>query len=107
MTLADTGLMVTVTDAELPPQPRAPSASARISIEQNFHRLIPTLPRKLNIRPAIDPRFISAPKSVCHPTFIPPRLERPAHREPERAYRIEKIGPLWVVIQVHDRRHHL
>src|SRR5260370_33536090 len=47
-------------DAALPPpQPRAPSPSARVKIEQSFHRLMPVLPRKLNIRSTIDPRLVS------------------------------------------------
>src|SRR5258708_40025392 len=47
-------------DAALPPpQPRAPSPRAKVKIEQSFHRLMPVLPRKLNIRSTIDPRLVS------------------------------------------------
>src|SRR5690242_20622473 len=52
MTLAFCGEITreTVDVVLLLPQPRAPSASMRINIEQNFHRLIPVLPKVLNIR---------------------------------------------------------
>ena len=51
MTLAADGEIVNTTvEVVLLPQPRAPSASARIKIEQNFHRLIPGLPKVLNLR---------------------------------------------------------
>jgi hypothetical protein len=42
--------MVTVEEALLP-HPNAPSATARVSIKENFHQLIPVLPRSLNFRP--------------------------------------------------------
>ena len=52
ITLAMVGDMVIVTVLEaLLPHPKAPSAAARVSIEENFHHLIPVLPRFLNIRP--------------------------------------------------------
>jgi hypothetical protein len=43
-TLTVVGEMLSDTVVELLPQPRAPSASARASIGQNFQRLIPILP---------------------------------------------------------------
>jgi len=45
-----------------PAQPRAPRPSARVKIEQSFHGLMPVLPRTLNIRSAIGPRFVPTPK---------------------------------------------
>src|SRR5580700_9291851 len=51
ITLAVVGETVMVTPEELlPPQPRAPKAAARVSIVENFHHLIPVLPRLLDIR---------------------------------------------------------
>jgi len=99
ITLADVGEIVKeiVDEAPPPPQPKTPDPSARIKSEQNFHRLMPVLPRKLNIRSAIGPRFVSASKIVPPSgVFVLTRSERPAHGEPERAYRIEKISPLRV-----------
>ena len=50
MTLAAVGEIVrTTVDAVLLPQPAAQSASTRINSEQNFHRLIPILPKVLDI----------------------------------------------------------
>src|ERR1700681_3035838 len=46
-------------DAAPPPQPTAPSPSARAIIKQNFHRLMPVLPGTLNIRSATGPRAVS------------------------------------------------
>src|SRR5579862_9689796 len=52
ITLAVVGEIVMETPEELlPPQPRAPSAAARVSIVDNFHQLIPVLPKFLNLRP--------------------------------------------------------
>jgi hypothetical protein len=54
ITLTDVGEIAKVTVDEgvppPPPQPSAPSASARTIVEQSFHRLIPVLPRKLDVR---------------------------------------------------------
>src|ERR1700680_2072592 len=51
ITLAMVGVIVMVTVEELlPPHPNAPSAAARVSIVENFHDLIPVLPKFLNIR---------------------------------------------------------
>jgi len=86
-----------VDEAAPPPQPSTLNPSARIKIEKNFHRLMPILPRTLNIRSAIGPRFVFASKIVPPSgVFVPTRSERPAYGEPERAYRIEKISPLRV-----------
>src|SRR6266478_1661640 len=102
ITLAVAGEIAMAMDVAvlLLPQPTAPSPSARVKIEQSFHRLMPVLPRKLDIRSTIGPRLVSVSKSARHPTFIPKRSERPAHCEPERAYGIEKIRPLRVFEQV-------
>jgi|SRR5882672_5721726 len=64
ITLAVVGEIVKEIVDEAPPlpQPKTPDPSARIKIEQNFHRLMPVLPRKLNIQSAIGPRFVSASK---------------------------------------------
>src|ERR1700722_15654439 len=52
ITLAAVGEIEMATVEELLlPQPNAPSAAERVSIAKNFHRLIPILPRPLNIRP--------------------------------------------------------
>ena len=52
ITLAVVGETVMVTPEELlPPHPHAPSAAARVSIVENFHHLIPVLPKFLDIRP--------------------------------------------------------
>jgi hypothetical protein len=52
ITLALVGETVMATVEELlPPQPKAPSAAARVSIVDNFHHLIPVLPISLIIRP--------------------------------------------------------
>jgi hypothetical protein len=61
MTLAAVGEIVTTTvEAVLLPQPTAPSASTastRVNIEQNFHRLIPVLPKVLELVSAgLEPR---------------------------------------------------
>ena len=99
ITLVTEGEIVKEIVDEAPPlpQPKTPDPSARIKIEQNFHRLMPVLPRTLNIRSAIGPRFIFASKIVPPSgVFVPTRSERPAYGEPERAYRIEKISPLRV-----------
>jgi hypothetical protein len=51
ITLAMVGEIVMATPEELlPPHPHAASAAARVSIVENFHRLIPVLPKFLNIR---------------------------------------------------------
>jgi hypothetical protein len=50
-TLEVVGEIVSVTVVGLlPPHPNVPSAIARVSIEYNFHRLIPVLPAFLGIR---------------------------------------------------------
>jgi hypothetical protein len=50
ITLAVVGEIVMETPEELlPPQPSAPSAAARVSNVENFHHLIPVLPRFLDI----------------------------------------------------------
>jgi hypothetical protein len=52
ITLAVVGVTVMATVVELLlPQPRAPSAAAKVSIVENFHHLIPILPKFFNIRP--------------------------------------------------------
>src|SRR5229473_3475017 len=52
ITLAVVGETVMLTPEEvLLPHPHAPSAAARVSIVENFHHLIPVLPKFLNIRP--------------------------------------------------------
>jgi hypothetical protein len=52
ITLATVGEIVMETPEELlPPHPSAPSAAARVSIVENFHHLIPVLPRFLDIPP--------------------------------------------------------
>jgi hypothetical protein len=52
ITLAVVGEIEMVTPEELlPPQPSAPSAAARVSNAENFHQLIPVLPRFLDIPP--------------------------------------------------------
>jgi hypothetical protein len=52
ITLAVVGEIVMETPVELlPPQPSAPSAAARVSIVENFHHLIPVLPRFLEVPP--------------------------------------------------------
>src|ERR1700693_1059107 len=53
ITLAMVGEIAMVTPAELLllPQPQAPNAAASVSIVENFHHLIPVLPRFLDIRP--------------------------------------------------------
>ena len=49
ITLAVVGEIVMATPEELlPPQPSAPSAAARVSIVENFHHLIPVLPKFLD-----------------------------------------------------------
>jgi hypothetical protein len=52
ITLAVVGVIVMATPEELlPPQPHAPSAAARATIVDNFHHLIPFLPKFLTICP--------------------------------------------------------
>lgn len=53
ITLAMTGETVMATpEVLLPrPQPNAPIAAESVSIVENFHRLIPVLPKFLNFRP--------------------------------------------------------
>jgi hypothetical protein len=52
ITLAVVGVTVMATPEELlPPQPHAPSAAARATIVDNFHHLIPFLPKFLTICP--------------------------------------------------------
>jgi hypothetical protein len=52
ITLAVVGETVMLTpEALLLPHPQAPSAAARASIVENFHHLIPVLPKFLDIRP--------------------------------------------------------
>jgi hypothetical protein len=52
ITLAAVGEIAMVTvEGLLLPQPNAPSAAARVSTVENFHHLIPFLPRFLNMRP--------------------------------------------------------
>ena len=53
ITLAVVGetVMLTPEALLLPPHPQAPSAAARASIVDNFHQLIPVLPKFLDIRP--------------------------------------------------------
>jgi len=106
ITLAMVGVIVIVTPAELLllPQPQAPNAAARVSIAETFHQLIPVLPKFLNIRPrstSFDPwRWSGLSSSQSHirnSALQNPKSKRPAHGEPERAHRIEEIGPLRVV----------
>src|ERR1700688_2944249 len=99
ITLAMVGVIVMVTVEELlPPQPNAPSAAAKVSIVENFHQLIPVLPKFLNIRPrstSFDAGRLSGPSSfpsrMLNSTAQNPQLKRPAHRESERAHRIKEI----------------
>jgi hypothetical protein len=66
ITLAVVGEIVKeIVDVAPPPQPSTPTPSARANIEQNFHRLMPVLPRTPNIRSIIGPRFVSASKIVA------------------------------------------
>src|ERR1700676_2739414 len=86
------------------PQPNAPSAAARVSIVENFHHLIPVLPKFLDIRPrstSFDLWRLSG-FSIFKPRILSsglqnPQSKRPAHGEPERANRIEEIRLLRVV----------
>src|ERR1700682_2147156 len=110
ITLAVVGEIAMVMDVAVvppPPQPKAPNPSARVKIKQNFHGLMPVLPQKT--RQSIEQQTLpSGPVRIrkfkrrtvsilCYPR---PRSERPADCEPERAYRIEKIGPLRVVRRI-------
>src|SRR4029077_15921773 len=60
ITLATVGeIAMLMVDAALPPpQPSAPSPSTRINIVKNFHRLMPVLPRTLNVRSTFGPLFV-------------------------------------------------
>ena len=105
ITLARVGEIAMVTPEDLLlPHPIAPSAAARVSIVENFHHLIPVLPRFLSIRPRST--NITAWRSSGLPHFEShilrsglqnPQSKRPAHREAERAYWIEEIRPLRVI----------
>src|SRR5580692_11242765 len=106
MTLAEVGVteMLTVEEALLPqPSAASPSAAARMNIVDNFHQLIPILPSSLDRRPyyaSFSPcRLPGLPicaQHILNSALPHPQLKRPAHREPERAYRIEEIRPLRV-----------
>src|SRR5579863_1813921 len=115
ITLAEVGVIVMETPEELlPPQPQAPSAAARASIVETFHRLIPVLPKSLNICPR-GPRgdpCRSFRLSIFKPhmlNFTPhnPQSKRPAHGEAERADWIKEIRPLRVVELIYDLRRYL
>jgi hypothetical protein len=105
ITLAVVGEIEIVTPEELlPPQPRAPSAAARVSIVDNFHQLIPVLPKFLNLRPrrtsfdlwrSIEISIFNS--RILNSELQHPQSKRPAHRESERAHRVEEIRLLRVV----------
>src|SRR5216683_7361298 len=110
------GEIVMVTPAELLllPQPQAPNAAAIVSIVETFHQLIPVLPTFLNIRPrgtSFDPWRLSGLSSlqshILNSVLQNPQSNRPAHREPERAHRIEEIGPLRIVEYIYNLRRNL
>src|SRR5579862_2684331 len=115
ITLAVVGEIVMETPEELlPPQPRAPSTAARVSTVENFHQLIPVLPRLLNLRPrytsfgpcrSTDPSIFKSPILIS--ALQAPQLKRSAHREPERTHRIEEIRLLRVIEQINDLRRDL
>src|ERR1700676_925150 len=114
ITLAVVGeiaMVMVVAAVPPPPQPRAPNPSARVKIKQNFHGLMPVLPQNSSIDRAADASVCVHHNSQVHkfkrrtdpsPCYSKPQSERPAHCEPERAYRIEKIGPLWVVCRIDE-----
>ncbi len=105
ITLAVVGEIVMVTPEELlPPQPRAPSAAARVSIVENFHQLIPVLPKFLDLRPRrtsidlwLSPDFPNFKPHSVNSARQNPQSKRPAHSEPEGAHRIEEIRLLRIV----------
>src|SRR5258707_390175 len=105
MTLAEVGEIAIVTPEDLLlPQPNAPSAAARVRIVENFHHLIPVLPRFLEIRSrsaSFDLWRLSGPSIFeSHILSSEPQhsqSKRTAHRESERAHRIEEIRPLRIV----------
>src|ERR1700674_4418789 len=88
ITLAMVGVIVMVTPAELLllPQPQTPNTAARVSIVENFHHLIPVLPRFLDIRPrstSLD-LWRSSGLSILKPHILSsglrnPQSKRPAH----------------------------
>src|ERR1700730_12480492 len=62
ITLAIVGeIAMEMVDAALPPppQPSAPNPRARVNIVKSFRRLMPVLPRTLNMRATFGPRFVS------------------------------------------------
>jgi hypothetical protein len=72
ITLAEVGEIVMVTLEELlPPQPNAPSAAARVSIVESFHRFIPALQKFRDIQP----RSADVSASRLPGTSIPESLD--------------------------------
>jgi hypothetical protein len=107
ITLAVVGEIVRDTPEELlEPHPAAPSTAARIRSAQNLQHVIPALPKFPSVRPRAartsSERSRPALPSILQSHIVDsvPRtsqLKRPAHREPQRANRIEEIRPLRVV----------